>query len=121
MQKFSLKPPNKIVGPYNIIDLYSLHSILPYTMAHTIKDKKKIITRVNRIKGQLDALSKAVEAEDDCYKIMQLLASSRGAINGLMGDLVEGHIKDHIVIAPTKQAAAQAGDELIELMGSFWK
>lgn len=90
-------------------------------MAHTIKDKKKIITRVNRIKGQLDALSKAVESEEDCYKIMQLLASSRGALNGLMGDLIEGHVKDHIVTAANKQAAAKAGDELIELMGSFWK
>lgn len=90
-------------------------------MAHTIRDKKKINTRVNRIRGQLDAFAAAVESEADCYKVMQLLASCRGALNGLMGDLVEGHIKDHIVMASTKQTAAQAGDELIEIMGSFWK
>lgn len=90
-------------------------------MAHTIREKKKIITRINRIQGQLGALSAAVESEKDCYKVMQLLASCRGALNGLMGDLVSGHIKDHVVLAPNKQAAAEAGDELIEIMGSFWK
>jgi len=90
-------------------------------MAHTQRDKKKIITRINRIQGQLNALSGAVESEADCYKIMQLLASCRGALNGLMGDLVSGHIKDHIVLASNKQDASKAGDELIEMMGSFWK
>jgi len=90
-------------------------------MAHTISDKKKILTRVNRLKGQLDALSKAVEAEHDCYKIMQLLASCRGALNGLMGDIINNHIREHIVAAANKKDAARAGDELIEIMESFWK
>ena len=60
-------------------------------MAHTIKEKQKILSRVNRIKGQLEAFSKAIEGEQDCYQVMQLLASCRGALNGLMGEVVEGH------------------------------
>ena len=90
-------------------------------MKHSISDKKKLITRINRIKGQLAALSTAVEAEDDCYKVMQLLASCRGAMNGLMTDIVNSHIKDHVVKAATKQDASDAGDELIEIVGSFLK
>nr|BFD67502.1 metal/formaldehyde-sensitive transcriptional repressor [Bdellovibrio sp. HAGR004] len=89
---------------------------------HTIRDKKKVITRIKRIQGQLSALQNSIEAEeDDCYKVMQLLASCRGALNGLMGDIVNGHIKDHIVLASNKQDAAEAGDELIQVLGSFLK
>ena len=89
---------------------------------HTIRDKKKVITRIKRIQGQLSALQNSIEAEeDDCYKVMQLLASCRGALNGLMGDIVNGHIKDHIVLASNQQDAAEAGDELIQVLGSFLK
>ena len=52
---------------------------------------------------------------------MQLLASCRGAMNGLMTDIVNSHIKDHVVKAATKQDASDAGDELIEILGSFLK
>lgn len=90
-------------------------------MAHTIKDKAKILARVNRIKGQLEAFAKAIEAEQDEYQVMQLLASCRGALNGLMAEVVEGHIRDHIVEAENKKMAAEAGEELIDIMRSFIK
>ena len=88
---------------------------------HTIREKDKIIARVNRIKGQLDAFAKAIESHDDCYKVMTLLSSCRGALNGLMGDVIEGHIREHIVEAENKKLAADSGEELIEIMKSFWK
>ena len=90
-------------------------------MSHTIKGKAKILARVNRIKGQLDAFSKAIESEQDCYQIMQLLASCRGALNGLMVEVVEGHVREHIVEAENKKLAAESGDDLIEIMRSFLK
>jgi DNA-binding FrmR family transcriptional regulator len=90
-------------------------------MPRTIKEKTKILARVNRIKGQLDAFAKSVEAEADCYQIMQLLSSCRGALNGLMGEIVEGHIHEHIVEAENKKLAIEAGEELIDIMKSFWK
>ncbi len=90
-------------------------------MSHTIKEKTKLTSRVNRIKGQLEAFGKAVEAEKDEYEIMQLLASCRGAINGLMAEVVEGHIREHIVEAENKKLAAEAGEELIDIMRSFIK
>lgn len=90
-------------------------------MAHTIREKAKILARVNRIKGQLEAFHKAVDSEQDCYQIMQLLSSCRGALNGLMGDIVEGHIREHIVEAENKKMAAESGEDLVEIMKSFWK
>ncbi len=90
-------------------------------MAHTVKDKKKLITRINRIKGQLEALSKSIDSEEDCYKVMLLLASCRGALNGLMSEVVEGHIRDHIVHAETKKESSESAEELIDVMKSFLK
>ena len=90
-------------------------------MPHKIKEKTKVLARVNRIKGQLDAFAKATESDEDCYQIMQLLSSCRGALNGLMGEIVEGHIREHIVEAENKKIATESGEELIEIMQSFWK
>ncbi len=90
-------------------------------MAHTIKDKAKIISRVNRLKGQLDAFVKALETDQDCYQNMQLLASCRGALNGLMSEVVEGHIREHIIEGENKKAASESGEDLIDIMKSFLK
>jgi len=90
-------------------------------MAHTIKDKAKIISRVNRLKGQLDAFVKGLETEQECYQSMQLLASCKGALNGLMAEVVEGHIREHIVEAENKKVASESGEELIDVMRSFLK
>lgn len=90
-------------------------------MPHTIREKSKILARVNRIKGQLEAFAKAIESEQDCYQVMQLLSSCRGALNGLMGDVVEDHIREHIVEAENKKLAAESGEDLVEIMKSFWK
>lgn len=90
-------------------------------MAHIIKDKNKILSRINRIRGQLDAFKKAIEEDQDEYQIMQLLASCRGALSGLTTDFLEGHIRDHIVEAKDKKEAAHAGEELIDIVRSFMK
>lgn len=88
---------------------------------HTVREKKKIIARVNRIKGQLEAFTKSIENEHDCYEVMRLLASCRGALNGLMGEIIDGHIREHIVQAEDKKSAADSGEALIDIMKSFWK
>ena len=90
-------------------------------MAHIAADKAKILARVNRIKGQLEAFSKAVDSDEDCYKVLQLLASCRGAMNGLMSEVIENHIREHIVEAENKKMASESGEDLIEIMRSFLK
>lgn len=79
------------------------------------------MSRVNRIKGQLDAFSKAIESEQDCYQVIQLLASCRGALNGLMSDVVERHIREHIVEAENKKEASKSAEDLVDIMKSFLK
>ncbi|MBB3101778.1 metal/formaldehyde-sensitive transcriptional repressor [Azomonas macrocytogenes] len=65
-------------------------------MAHTIKGKKSLLVRVRRIRGQSEALEKALDQEADCAAILQQIAAIRGAVNGLMTEVLEGHIRGHL-------------------------
>jgi DNA-binding FrmR family transcriptional regulator len=78
---------------------------------------------VNRIRGQVDALHKALEEEQDCSSVMQLLASCRGAFNGLMAEIVEGHVRCHVLGEDVKvnSPKVRAADELIDLVKRYLK
>lgn len=65
-------------------------------MSHTIKGNKKLLARVHRIKGQSEALQKALEQGVECAAILQQIAAIRGAVNGLMAEVLEGHIREHL-------------------------
>ena len=75
-------------------------------MAHTIRDKQKLISRVRRIRGQIEAIERALTREEDCTRILQTIAASRGAINGLMAQVVEDQIRVHAA-NPARLAAAR--------------
>jgi DNA-binding FrmR family transcriptional regulator len=64
---------------------------------HTIRDKSKLLARVRRIQGQTQALERQLSEEGDCVEILQQIAAIRGAVNGLMGAVIEGHLVDHLV------------------------
>jgi DNA-binding FrmR family transcriptional regulator len=65
-------------------------------MSHTVTDKDKLLLRVRKIKGQLGAIEKALIEEKECFKILQQISASRGAMNALMKEVIEGHIKEHL-------------------------
>jgi len=65
-------------------------------MAHTIKNKKGLLTRIRRIKGQSEALERALEQEVECGAVLQQIAAIRGAVNGLMAEVLEGHVREHL-------------------------
>ncbi len=85
-----------------INDLY--YTIPQYTiilkgrekMAHTIADKKKLLARVRRIKGQSEALESSLETETECMSVLQQIAAIKGAVNGLMKQVLEGHLREHL-------------------------
>ncbi|MGH7659904.1 MAG: metal/formaldehyde-sensitive transcriptional repressor [Vulcanimicrobiaceae bacterium] len=66
-------------------------------MSHTQRDRAKLISRVRRIKGQLEAVERALDARKECGEILQLIAATRGAINGLMGQVLEDHVRLHVL------------------------
>jgi DNA-binding FrmR family transcriptional regulator len=92
-------------------------------MAHTIRDKEKLLNRVRRIRGQIDAIERALDQEWDCSSILQTIAACRGAINGLMAEIIEGHMRYH-VLDPDRQPTseqAKAAQELIDVVKTYLK
>ena len=92
-------------------------------MAHTTKDKEKLLTRVRRIRGQVDAIERALESEQECAGVLQLMAACRGALNGLMAEVMEGHVRFH-VLSPNNDrnsSQAQAAEELIDVVRAYLK
>jgi len=92
-------------------------------MAHTTKDKEKLQLRVRRIRGQLDAIERALESEQECTGVLQLMAACRGALNGLMAEVIEGHIWFHVLPADRGKNSpqAEAADELIDVVRTYLK
>lgn len=91
-------------------------------MAHTIKDKKKLLARVRRIKGQAEALERALESGNDCSAILQQIAAVRGAVNGLMVQVLEGHMREHLLAEnATPQQREQDMEQLMSVLRSYMK
>ena len=92
-------------------------------MAHTTRDKKKLLNRVRRIKGQVEAIERALEEEVECASVLNTIAACRGAINALMAEIIEGHILFHLVDASKgpNSEQAQAAAELIEVVNAYLK
>ena len=92
-------------------------------MSHTIRDKKKLLNRVRRIRGQVASLEQALEGEWDASTVLQTIAACRGAINGLMAEVIEGHIRHHIIDPRRKPTAEQvdAAQDLIQIVNAYLK
>jgi len=93
-------------------------------VAHTIRDKQKLMNRVRRIRGQVEGLEKALEEGRDCFVVLQTIAACRGALNGLMAQVLEGHIREHVLDPehqPPSAGQAQAADLLVDLVHAFLK
>jgi DNA-binding FrmR family transcriptional regulator len=74
----------------------AIYSPLVYEggMPHSPQEKKKAISRLRRIKGQAEALERAIEDGEECGKVLQQLAALRGAVNGMILEVLEGHMKE---------------------------
>lgn len=90
-------------------------------MAHTSKDKVKLLARVRRIAGQVAAIEKALTDEKECSSVLQLIASCRGAMGGLMSEVVEGHIRSHVMEEENDAEREKAAQELIDVLKPYLK
>lgn len=89
-------------------------------MAHTIRDKAKLLTRVRRIRGQLELVERLLESAADCGATLQQIAAARGALNGLMSEVLEGHLRAH-VFGSSAAVRAQAADEFVGIVRTYLK
>jgi DNA-binding FrmR family transcriptional regulator len=92
-------------------------------LAHVIRDKNKLLNRIRRIKGQVEAVETSLEEGADCSDILHTIAACRGAIDALMAEVIEGHIRFHVVdpdYHPTSERA-KAAQELIDVIKMYMK
>lgn len=90
-------------------------------MAHTIHDKQKLLNRVHRIQGQLAAVEASLERKEPCETILQGVVTCRGAISSLMAEILEGHIREHVLGKRPGRAEVQAAEQLVSVIKTYVK
>ena len=88
-------------------------------MPHSPDDKKRAITRLRRIRGQAEALETAIDTGASCSQVLQQLAAVRGAVNGLMAEVLEGHLRESFGPTAPPGDADEAIDEVAALVRSY--
>jgi FrmR/RcnR family transcriptional regulator, repressor of rcnA expression len=83
------------------------------------RDREKLVTRARRIRGQIEAVERALTNEkEDCADTLQLLAACRGAVNSLMAEVMEDHIRDHI---GGSRASQEVTEDLLAIVRAYLK
>lgn len=92
-------------------------------MGHTVREKNKLLGRVRRIGGQVEAVERSLESEKGCAEVLQQIAAVRGAINGLMAEVIEDHIREHVANPSITSDAERlkGANELIEVIRTYLK
>ncbi|WP_416877466.1 metal/formaldehyde-sensitive transcriptional repressor [Litorimonas sp.] len=92
-------------------------------MSHTSKNQSVLLARVRRIKGQIEAVERGIVSESPCADILNLVASVRGAVNGLTVEMIEDHIRTHVANPETDEDAdrAKGAEDLIRVIRTYLK
>jgi FrmR/RcnR family transcriptional regulator, repressor of frmRAB operon len=92
-------------------------------MSHVANEKAKLLNRVKRLRGQIAAIERAVEADDECADVLQQATACRGALDGFIAEVIEDHIREHMVDprAGRETPEARAAETLIEIVHQYLK
>jgi DNA-binding FrmR family transcriptional regulator len=90
-------------------------------MAGDQAGKKKLLQRIHRLRGQIDAVDRAVTNGEECGSTLMLLAAARGAVNGLMREVLEDHIRNHVTGTSPERIAPDLAEDLIDLVRGYLK
>jgi DNA-binding FrmR family transcriptional regulator len=90
---------------------------------HTIREREKLIARVRRIRGQIEAVERAITDEKGCYDVLQTVTAARGALNSLVAEMIEDHVRYHVLDPDEKVSPkrARAADELVDIVRAYVK
>jgi FrmR/RcnR family transcriptional regulator, repressor of frmRAB operon len=92
-------------------------------MGHIANEKSKLLNRLRRMRGQIEAMERAIDAEDECATVLQQATACRGALDGFIAEVIEDHIREHMVDPKGGRESAQAvaAEELIEIVHQYLK
>jgi DNA-binding FrmR family transcriptional regulator len=108
-------------GAAYTIGEYSIKSAGDHFVSHIGDEKTKLLNRLKRLKGQIEAIERLVTADSDCARVLQQATACRGALEGFIGEVIEDHIREHLVdpTAPTSDPRTQAAEELVAIVHSY--
>jgi DNA-binding FrmR family transcriptional regulator len=92
-----------------------------WSMSHTIRDKQKLKARANKIQGQVNALKNMLDEPHECSAVLQQIAAIRGAVNGLMREVIKGHLTEHIVHEEDEAQREADLDVVLKVLDSYIK
>jgi len=90
-------------------------------LSHTKREKTKLLNRIRRVRGQIEAVERAIEDEQSCASVLHLIVAARGAMSGLMTEVIEDHIHLHVVDPAREPERSRGADELIEAVQAYLK
>jgi DNA-binding FrmR family transcriptional regulator len=90
-------------------------------MTHVAREKTKLLNRLKRIRGQLEAIERAVDQDVECARVLQQATSCRGALEGFIAEVIEDHIREHMIDPgmPKDDARVQAAEALVEIVHAY--
>jgi len=88
-------------------------------MTHLSREKLDLVNRTKKIIGQLESVLRGLNQDEHCADVLQRLAAARGAINALMGELMEDHIRNHM--PRNSKSSEEAAEDVIEIVRTYLK
>lgn len=90
-------------------------------MSHVAVEKQKLLNRLKRLRGQIDALERAVDADVECARVLHQATACRGALEGFIAEVIEDHIREHMVEPglPVADPKVQAAEELVAIIKAY--
>jgi DNA-binding FrmR family transcriptional regulator len=90
---------------------------------HTAREREKLIARVRRIRGQIEAVERAIVEEKGCSDVLQTVTAARGALNSLVAEMIEDHVRFHVLDPEEKVSPkrARAAEELVDIVRAYVK
>lgn len=86
---------------------------------HVKRKQKKLLDRISRIRGQVDAVKRALEQEEDCAKVLNVIAACRGAMTALMSEVLEDHVLVHVAEQDNPKQRQEAAEKLVDVLKSY--
>jgi DNA-binding FrmR family transcriptional regulator len=90
-------------------------------MAHVTAHRRKILARIRRIGGQVGALEKLLQGDVECGAVLTQIAAVRGAVHGLMLEVLEDHLSEHVVAEPRRRGRAREMGAVTSLLRTYLK
>lgn len=90
-------------------------------MPHPASEKSKLLNRLRRIRGQLEAIERAVDDDSECARVLQQATACRGALDGFIAEVIEDHVRGNVLdpAAPKDDPRARAAEELIAVVHAY--